>query len=482
MFDQTLLLLYSSVISLKSTQTIFSIFSNIYSWVIISPPPLQIAISGIEAMIHNSPHHLTRPFISRYFLRSSLLLFVYLFSVCHAQYTDTLRAPAQPQHKKNPFDISNATPFEELFPPPASPAHSLQHAVDQFLRVHSPPRTTTIVTSTSAIPTSPSPQPFHPTIPTPIMTTSTISNTVKGKGIALPVSGPPLSRPPGIVINESSTRSSPTSSVGTRKHFTRQSTQVGDSVRKSVSHALLHCTGVKSIWHHSNFKKFFVDHYRLDIKDFYLLSLSFIPRNNLPLFLGIIWQIWNIRNAHLFQKPTPLTNVQDTVASFLQDYQDAQAHSSGSEQTTTHCPFVLDHIFAPSTTALFVDAALNTNTPATGIGMVFMQGLSRVQHSARIFKPGASSPLFAEAQALYEGLNWCVSSNLQPRFVFSDCINLISKVNGNWHDNSPLSSLVHRIRTFLSSFPEATLLHVPRQHNDKPHSLAKLALRPRDED
>ncbi|KAF4357147.1 hypothetical protein G4B88_017324 [Cannabis sativa] len=208
---------------------------------------------------------------------------------------------------------------------------------------------------------------------------------------------------------------------------------------ESVSHALLHCTRVKSIWHHSNFKQFFVDHHRLDIKDFYLLSLSLIPRNHLPLFLG-------------------------------------------SAPTTNHCPVVLDHILTPLTTALFVDAALNTNTPATGIGMVFMQGLSHIQHSARIFKPGASSPLFAEAQALYEGLNWCVSSNLQPRFVFSDCINLISKVNGNWHEYSPLSSLVHQIRTFLSRFPEATLLHVPRQHNDKAHSLAKLALRPRDED
>ncbi|KAF4350111.1 hypothetical protein G4B88_002236 [Cannabis sativa] len=246
----------------------------------------------------------------------------------NSEYTDSLRAPAQSHLKKNPFDISNATPFEELFPPPASPAHSLQHAVDQFLRVHSPPRTTTIVTSTCLSPNSAPPQPTHPAIPTPIMTTSTISHTAKGKGIAFPVSEPPLSRPPDIVIHESSTRSSPTSSVGTRKHFTRQSTQ----------------------------------------------------------------------------------------------------------------------------------------------------GLSHVQHSTRIFKPGASSPLFAEAQALYEGLNWCVASNLQPRFVFSDCLNLITK------DNSSLSSLVQRIRTFLSSFPEATLLHVQRQHNDKAHSLAKLALRLRDED
>ncbi|KAF4366575.1 hypothetical protein F8388_004239 [Cannabis sativa] len=145
-------------------------------------------------------------------------------------------------------------------------------------------------------------------------------------------------------------------------------------------------------------------------------------------------------------------------------------------------PAVLNQILLPSTTALFVDAALSFNTPATGLGMVFMQGMSHIQHSARIHKPGASSPLFAEAQALAEGLQWCLSSNLAPAYIFSDCLNLVSKVNGNWHDHSPLSTLVHKIRTFLSRFPEASLLHVSRQHNDKAHSLAKQALRLRDED
>ncbi|KAF4404012.1 hypothetical protein G4B88_014468 [Cannabis sativa] len=164
------------------------------------------------------------------------------------------------------------------------------------------------------------------------------------------------------------------------------------------------------------------------------------------------------------------------------DYQDAQIHSSASIVSKGPCPEVLDQIFLPSTTALFVDAALSFSTPATGLGMVFMHGMSHIQHSARIHKPGASSPLFAEAQALAEGLQWCLSSNLAPAYIFSDCLNLVSKVNGNWHDHSPLSTLVHKIRTFLSRFPEASLLHVSRQHNDKTHSLAKQALRLRDED
>ncbi|KAF4380906.1 hypothetical protein G4B88_002279 [Cannabis sativa] len=164
------------------------------------------------------------------------------------------------------------------------------------------------------------------------------------------------------------------------------------------------------------------------------------------------------------------------------DYQDAQIHSSASNMGHNHSSADLDQLLLPSTPALFVDAALSTDAPATGIGMVFMQGLSHIQKSTKIFKLGASSPIFAEAQALYEGLQWCMTSNLTPRFIFSDCLNLVSKVNGNWHDYSPLSTLIQQIRTFLSRFPEAPLLHVSRQRNGNAHSLAKLALRLRDED
>ncbi|KAF4348141.1 hypothetical protein G4B88_015786 [Cannabis sativa] len=116
------------------------------------------------------------------------------------------------------------------------------------------------------------------------------------------------------------------------------------------------------------------------------------------------------------------------------------------------------------------------------VSMLQPQGTSHIHHYASINKSGASSPIFAEAQALAGGLQWCLSSNLTPEYIFSDCLNLVSKVKGNWHDHSPLSTLVHQIRTFLSRFPEASLLHVSRQHNDKAHSLAKQALRLRDED
>ncbi|KAF4356959.1 hypothetical protein F8388_015935 [Cannabis sativa] len=164
------------------------------------------------------------------------------------------------------------------------------------------------------------------------------------------------------------------------------------------------------------------------------------------------------------------------------EYPDAQHLSSASPLPKTPSSPELDQLLHENTHALFVDAALNPEKAATGLGLVFTQGLSHVHKSAKIYKSGAPTPIFAEAQALYEGLQWCMTSQLNPRFIFSDCLNLVSKVNGNWQDYSSLSTLIQKIRSFLSRFPEASLLHVARQLNHNAHSLAKAALRLRDED
>ncbi|KAF4384443.1 hypothetical protein G4B88_028517 [Cannabis sativa] len=116
------------------------------------------------------------------------------------------------------------------------------------------------------------------------------------------------------------------------------------------------------------------------------------------------------------------------------------------------------------------------------LGFVFKVGPHCIIDSASIQKPGASSPILAEAQALYHGLSWCLSSQLLPRFVFSDCLNLVSKVNSIWKDNSVLSSLVAQIRLSFSNFPGVSFLHLPRKLNRSVHSLAKEAIRMREDD
>ncbi|KAF4356523.1 hypothetical protein G4B88_001071 [Cannabis sativa] len=136
-------------------------------------------------------------------------------------------------------------------------------------------------------------------------------------------------------------------------------------------------------------------------------------------------------------------NVEEFVYNYLQDYNEVQqsnlAGQSGSVSTqiSHHSPLLLVDDFQEDSPSLFIDAVLD-------------------------HKNDASTPIFAEGQALLQGLLWCIDSQLQPKFIFSDCLNLVSKVNGDWQDLSALSGLVSRIRLLFSNFPEASLQYFPR--------------------
>ncbi|KAF4348744.1 hypothetical protein F8388_008548 [Cannabis sativa] len=96
----------------------------------------------------------------------------------------------------------------------------------------------------------------------------------------------------------------------------------------------------------------------------------------------------------------------------------------------------------------------------TGLGFVIKRGSNQVLASASIQKPSAPTSIFAEGQALLEGLSWCLSLQMQPNFIITDCLNLVTKVNGQWQDNSALSSLVSKIRQSFSNFPATSLHHL----------------------
>ncbi|KAF4403865.1 hypothetical protein G4B88_014321 [Cannabis sativa] len=114
-----------------------------------------------------------------------------------------------------------------------------------------------------------------------------------------------------------------------------------------------------------------------------------------------------------------------------------------------------------------------------GTGFIFKLGFQTVLASRHL--PGVVSPIFAEGQALMHSLRWCLDSQLSPTFVFSDCLNLVFKVNSAWHDNSALSGLVSRIRSLFSNFPDASLQYLTRQFNMEAHALAKEALKSRED-
>uniref|UniRef100_A0A803NJR0 RNase H type-1 domain-containing protein n=1 Tax=Cannabis sativa TaxID=3483 RepID=A0A803NJR0_CANSA len=249
-----------------------------------------------------------------------------------------------------------------------------------------------------------------------------------------------------------------------------------------VSHALVDCSRARHIWKHSKFKDFHTQHRNYDIKDYYLQALQLISKEDLPLFIGILWHIWTTTNSILFRNCSEPNNVEEFVCTFLQDYREAQhIHSQDSTTSTSQQPLYSDFI-QQDTPALFVNAALDHDRGVTGIGCVLKVGPDQVIASTNFQKPRAPLPIFAEAQALFHGLSWCISLHHQPRTIFTDCLNLVSKVNGNWQDNSTLSLIVNQIRHSFSNFPDASLVHLPRQFNTTAHFLAREAIRLREDD
>ncbi|XP_060965278.1 uncharacterized protein LOC133034246 [Cannabis sativa] len=255
---------------------------------------------------------------------------------------------------------------------------------------------------------------------------------------------------------------------------------------ESVSHALIGCTRAKSIWKSSRFKQFYLTYQKCDIKDFLLQALHNIPKQDFQIFITFIWQIWNARNSILFNKNYTTNNVEEIIVNYLQEYsatqysqQDDTLHSEATRiphASHQHLPPSL----SPDTPALFVDAAVDHQNGLTGTGFVFKCGFQTVLASHYHRLPGAVSPIFSEGQALLQSLKWCIDSQFSPQVVFSDCLNLVSKVNGAWQDNSALSGLVSRIRLLFSNFPGASLQFLPRQFNMDAHNLAREALRSRE--
>ncbi|XP_030478322.2 uncharacterized protein LOC115695396 [Cannabis sativa] len=207
--------------------------------------------------------------------------------------------------------------------------------------------------------------------------------------------------------------------------------------KESVSHALIGCTRAKSIWKSSTFKQFYLSYYRSDIKDFLLQAFQVLPKQEFQVFITFIWQIWNTRNSILFNKNHTTNNVEEFVVNYLQEYKDVQHSQKHDTQPSevssitqsSHQHWLLS--LSPDTPALFVDAALDHQAGLTGAGFVFKRGYQTVLASQSRRLPGVVSPIFSEGQALLQSLKWCIDSQFTPQVVFSDCLNLVSKVNGD---------------------------------------------------
>ncbi|KAF4368399.1 hypothetical protein F8388_019116 [Cannabis sativa] len=213
-----------------------------------------------------------------------------------------------------------------------------------------------------------------------------------------------------------------------------------------------------------------------------LTKLTISSQSPLTLHLQILlFGIWNARNSILFKNIILLTMWKKLWSIICRNTVLLNTPNNTQHSEATPIPHTshqhLPPSLSPDTPALFVDAAIDHHNGLTGAGFVFKRGYQTVLASQYRRLPGVVSPIFSEGQALLQSLKWCIDSQFSPQVVFSDCLNLVSKVNGDWQDNSAISGLVSRIRMLLSNFPGASLQFLPRQFNMDAHNHAREALR-----
>ncbi|KAM6580851.1 hypothetical protein CsatA_004625 [Cannabis sativa] len=126
---------------------------------------------------------------------------------------------------------------------------------------------------------------------------------------------------------------------------------------------------------------------------------------------------------------------------------------------------------------LNVDASLDVNSNTIGIGAIVRDTTGNVLGCLCRSLFGNFTVILAEAVALMVALDWSLTLGLPLHVVESDCLALVSTLPKRFSLCNELGSLLDDIASLLSSFPEASLIHVRRTANKAAHELAVHALR-----
>ncbi|KAF4378630.1 hypothetical protein F8388_001284 [Cannabis sativa] len=163
------------------------------------------------------------------------------------------------------------------------------------------------------------------------------------------------------------------------------------------------------------------------------------------------------------------------AVNYLKEYTTSQQHLATSIPTPSaegsQPPLPLTGMYT-----LYSDATISTSRSTMGFGVVIQDSTGQTIAAISTPHTGALSPILAEAQALLQAIQWCIIVDLPLHSIYSDCLDLVNKINKRSKDRSPTSDLVWKIIDSLSTFSCAKISYVSRNHNVNAHTLAQMAL------
>lgn len=150
------------------------------------------------------------------------------------------------------------------------------------------------------------------------------------------------------------------------------------------------------------------------------------------------------------------------------------------QQTQGHVPIGTHqqkHEWLPTTKPVcFVDAAWNAASKDAGVVWRIISDLSPQALSGSQVIEDVSSPLVAEALALYKGVRKAIDLGFVSISFLSDCSTLIRAIN-NRRQIKEIYGILQDINSLSSLFVSVSFRHINRSQNDEADFLAKEALK-----
>lgn len=212
--------------------------------------------------------------------------------------------------------------------------------------------------------------------------------------------------------------------------------------------------------------------------DWLLWQLSNVSDSELIRIAKVLWGIWFFRNKKVWESKI-VTHVvaMDWSAKILSDWENAKQRRANMVPSTltsiSHAP----PVWKPPDAGCFklnVDASFHAGANTFSVGLVLRNHEGMFIIGKAVCCEGASSPLEAEATAIFEGLSWLTSLPYQKVSIESDsliCIQSIHRADDNLFE---VGDILESCRTLLNSSTGLSISFVKRQANKVAHEVAKL--------